>query len=73
MYQTYIYPEDRINVKLIVVIFSSCYFPYINDIKAIYIYIYIYIIHTYIIYIYIHIYTYIHTNIYTVQDIALTM
>ena len=29
-------PEDRINVKLIVVNFSSCYFPYINDIKALF-------------------------------------
>ena len=27
-------PEDRINVKLKVVNFSSCYFPYINDIIA---------------------------------------
>ena len=44
-------PEDRINVKLKLVNFSSCYFSYMNGIFLPLIYIYIYI------YIYVYIYT----------------
>ena len=64
-------PEDRINVKLKLVNFSSCYFSYMNVIflPLIYIYIYIYIymciyIYTIDILTYIYIYVYIYGCIY---------
>ena len=34
--ENYILPEDCINVKLKLVNLSSCYFPYINDIIALF-------------------------------------
>ena len=47
---------DRVNVKLKVVNFSSCYFPHINDIIALFLRLSTLMIHSYLIYIYIYIY-----------------
>ena len=50
---------DRVNVKLKVVNFSSCYFPHINDIIALFLRLSTLMIHSYLnIYIYIYIYIY---------------